>query len=86
MSIFLLILLLRPQLIPARADLFGAIDRQLELPSRVRNQLLHAVKERVGLEPTPRETEEADKALALSFGLFGGFFADSNDTMDTFCA
>ena len=61
------------------------IDDNLEFASRVRKSLVSIFKANTVVEPTPKETDEADKALSLSFGIFSGFFPDNNETMDTFC-
>ena len=61
------------------------IDRSLDVPARTIKYLVRTVKSYNVVEPTPKETAEADKAMSLTFALSSGLIPDTNETMSTFC-
>ena len=61
------------------------VDVNLEIPAQLKKKVIYAMKSYAVVEPTPKETIDADKALNEAFGLTSGFSPDSNETMEDFC-
>ena len=68
-----------------RRILTKLVDVNLEIPSQLKSKAIHTIKSYTVVEPTPKETADADKAMNEAFGLTSGFFPDTNETMDQFC-
>ncbi|CAG2113716.1 unnamed protein product, partial [Medioppia subpectinata] len=63
----------------------NVFSKGLEPFSRTSEFFVKAFKAYSIVEPTTRETKDADKALRTVFGLTSGLLPDTNDSMNTFC-